>query len=290
MKKLLLLFSLFTIHYSLFTAFAAAARAAATDPFLYDLNNVPGGDTVLGSAKSADIKIPDGTIADPAPVDMTASATPLYLNENTSFADVGGFDISGAMLGMTFAETEPLFFRQPTLYPPRKKNSIIYSVPADWKSNLDYECRQKKVVIPDELEKCINTLAKTRGLLYAAEVHLERDSTGETIDLYFTSNATGNKIWKIDYQNDADVIEGDADKFADQRDKKILVFWNEVLAKYGEPNSGSDKWISSDNSFDPMMRAYYGKLELTDLGAFATDAATNAAASRENFHSKPYAF
>ena len=264
-----------------------AANAAATDPFLYDIGTVPGGDPIKATPAVA---IPDGTIQDATPVDITATATPLYLNKNTSFADVGGMDISGAMLGMTFVDLQPLFFKQPSLYAPRKKNSIIYSVPPDWKNNLDYECRQKKVVIPTELEKCVNTLAKARGLLYAAEVHLVRDSTNETIDLYFTSNATGNKVWKIEYQNDADVVEGDAAKFSDQRDKKILVFWNEVLAKYGEPNSGNDKWISSDNSFDPMMQAFYGKLVLTDLGANAMDAATNAAAARENFRSKPYAF
>jgi len=260
---------------------------AAPDPFLYDSTSAF--DDGFGGGSSG-ISIPEGTIQDAQSTDI-AGATRLVLNENSSFADVGGMDIAGAMLGMTFSDIEPLFFKKKQgLYAPRKKNSIIYSVPADWKSNLDYECRQQNIIKPDELDKCINTFAKKRGLLYAAEVHLVRDFTGETVELYFTSNATGNKIWKIVYTNDVDEIEGDASKFADQRNKKILVFWNEVLSKFGEPNSGTDKWISSDNSFDPMMRAFYGRLELTDLGANAMDAAVNAAASRENFHSKPYSF
>lgn len=231
----------------------------------------------------------DFGIADASTPDLV-QPMPLTLNENTSFVAVSELDIAGVFLGMTFEDAHTLFFRSNSLYAPRRKNAIVYSIPKDWRYSLDYECRQQKIIIPAELEKCINSLAKSRGLLYASEMHLARESTGETIEVNFTSNASGNKVWRVVYNNDADVVEGGAAKFQDQREKKLLSFWQGVLDKYGAPNSGPDKWISSDNSFDPMMVAYYGRLELTDHGMSAMDVAENASRSREHFRAKPYAF
>lgn len=212
------------------------------------------------------------------------------LNSDSKTANVGSFDIADVMLGMQFEDVQTLFFKAKGLYAPRKKNSIIYTMHNDWKYNLDYECRQQGIVIPSELEKCIRSLARNRGLLYASELHLLRENTGETLDIYFTSNATDNRVWKIVYNNDVDVIEGDAEKFAKQRENKILAFWQAVLDKYGEPNSGTDKWISSTNAYDPMMTAYYGQLELIDKGRESMDQARNNQQAREHFKAKPYAF
>ena len=85
-------------------------------------------------------------------------------------------------------------------------------------------------------------------------------------------------------------MPGAAEKYSKQRDNKIMVFWQSVVEKYGQPNSGNDKWASSDNSFDPVLTAYYGMLELTDQGLMAVDAAKNVSDARENFRAKPYAF
>ena len=160
----------------------------------------------------------------------------------------------------------------------------------DWKYTLDYECRQSGIYVPKQLNACINSLARNRGVLYASELHLVRDVTGETIDVYFTSNATNNVVWKIVYKNDVDEIEGDDEKFANQRDKKIWAWWQNVLDKYGNPNSDTDKWVSSDNAFDPMMTAYYGELELIDCGRQAEDSSMNTQQSTDNFAAKSYAF
>ena len=212
------------------------------------------------------------------------------LNSGASVLNVRGFDIAGIMLGMSFDDVNNLFSNGYGLYAPRQKNSVVYTINKDWKYNLDYECRQNQIFAPDKLERCIYSLARNRGLLYAAEMHLERPFTGETIDVYFTSNATDNVVWKVVYNNDANVMEGNNEKFADQREKKILAFWQGVLDKYGTPNSDEDKWISSENAYDPMMQAYYGQLVLTDNGINATDAANNIQVAREKFQAKPYAF
>ena len=215
------------------------------------------------------------------------------LNADASSVDVKHFDIAGAMLGMSYDEIKNLFFDGGGLYAPRKKNSVIYTINKEWKYNLDYECRQSNIFIPEKLEKCIYSLAQNRGLLYIAEMHLERAFTGETLDIYFTSNATDNLVWKIVYTNDANTLEGidgNDNKFNNQREKKLLAFWQGVLDKYGTPNSDEDKWISSENAYDPMMQAFYGQLVLTDKGLEASDAAENVQKARQNFQAKPYAF
>ncbi len=215
----------------------------------------------------------------------------VYLNDDAGVANVSGFDISGIMLGMSFEEVyNTIKGGNASLYATRPTNGIVYTIWPEWKYNLDYECRQNGVVIPEQLDKCINGLAQTRGLLYASEMHLIRSSTGETIDVYFTSNATDNVVWRIVYSNDVDKLEGIGQKFEDQREKRILSFWQGVLDKYGIPNSGEDKWISSTNAYDPMMTAYYGQLDLIDSGRHASDQVKNVQQSRENFHGKSYAF
>lgn len=230
----------------------------------------------------------DYTIEDSEPTDIFAS--PVSMNMDASGANVATFDIAGIMLGMSFDDVYTLFYRDHGLYAPRPHNSIVYTINPDWKYNLDYECRQQNIFAPSELEKCINSLAKHRGLMYASQMYLVRPNTGETITVYFTSNATDNLVWRVEYNNDVDEVEGDAEKFENQRQKKILVFWQNVLDKYGAPNSGSDKWITSTNAYDPMMTAYYGALELVDAGRNASDQARNINDARNNFPAKSYAF
>lgn len=218
------------------------------------------------------------------------NAESVFLTSGMGGVDVKHFDIAGVMLGMSYDEIYNLFFNNSGLYAPRKNKSVIYSINKEWKYNLDYECRQRNIFVPSQLEKCIYSLAQSRGLLYVAEIHLERDFTGETIDVYFTSNATDNQVWKVVYSNDVNTVEGADEKFENIREKKILAFWQGVVDKYGVPNSGEDKWISSENAYDPMMQAYYGQLVLMDKGLDTTDSSLNIQKARENFQAKPYAF
>lgn len=222
--------------------------------------------------------------------DFDINMDPVSLNKGASPINVNQFDISGVMLGMSYDDVYNLFFNDSGLYSPRKKNSITYTINDEWKYNLDYECRQNNIFVPEQLEKCIYSLARNRGLLYVSEIHLERPLTGENIDIYLTSNATDNVVWKVVYNNDVDEMEGDTEKFENIREKKILAFWQGVIDKYGEPNSDEDKWVSSENAYDPMMQAYYGQLVLVDNGLNATDISENIHKARENFQAKPYAF
>jgi hypothetical protein len=221
--------------------------------------------------------------------DIACRVANVSINSGDKPAAVQNFDIAGIMLGMTFEEAQ-MIARENGLYINRPKDSVVYSMHSDWKYSLDYECRRNGVYAPAKLEACINSLARNRGVMYAAELHLVRNVTGETIDVYFTSNATNNVVWKIVYKNDVDEVEGDAEKFANQRDKKIWAWWQNVLDKYGNPNSDTDKWVSSDNAFDPMMTAYYGELELVDCGRQAEDSAINIQSATDNFAAKSYAF
>ena len=226
-------------------------------------------------------------IEDSVDADITTDSN--SINAGAMPVPVANFDIAGIMLGMPFEDVVTLF-ADGGLYAPRTTNAIVYTIAPEWRYNLDYECQQQKIFVPDQLEQCIRTLAKNRGLMYASEYHLVRPSTGETIDVYFTSNETNNLVWKIEYNNDVDELVGNAEKYESQRENKILSFWSGVLEKYGAPNSGSDKWLTSNNSYDPMMTAYYGALELVDNGRYANDAAKNVTDARVNFPAKAYAF
>lgn len=260
------MFKKLSVIFSVFGLLCVQNVIAADDPFLFE----------------------NFAIVDSGDADILADSVSLSLDSVP--ANVGSFDIAGVMLGMSYEDVHTLFFKTKSLYVPRKKDSIIYTMHKDWKYNLDYECRQQKTYIPAELEKCINTLARNRGLLYASELHLERAETGEKVEVYFTSNATENVVWRVVYKNDVNEVEGSAEKFENQRQKKILAFWQGVLDKYAAPNSGSDKWLSTSNAYDPMMTAYYGSLDLVDMGRNASDAAKNVNDARENFRAKPYAF
>lgn len=222
-------------------------------------------------------------------VDADVTTTSVSINSGAMPVAVSSFDIAGIMLGMGFDDVHTLVANG-GLYAPRARDAVVYTIASDWRYNLDYECRQQNIFVPDQLEQCIRTLAQNRGLMYASEYHLVRELTGETIDVYFTSNATENRVWRVEYNNDVNDVEGTAEKFENQRQKKISTFWSGVVDKYGAPNSGTDKWLSSNNSYDPMMTAYYGALELIDNGRYASDAAINVRDAREKFPSKPYAF
>lgn len=243
---------------------------------------------IVASAHADDFDFKEFAITDGADADFLLDS--IAINTDASGKSVAEFDIAGVMLGMEFDDVHTQFFDSKGLYAPRAKNSIVYSLHKDWKYNLDYECRQEGIFIPEKLEQCIRTLAKNRGLLYASEIHLVRENTGETLDVFFTSNATDNVVWRIEYNNDVNKLDGESEKFENQREKKILAFWQNVLDKYGAPNSGTDKWVSSDNAYDPMMTAYYGALELVDNGRRATDESRNIQQARENFKAKSYAF
>ena len=228
--------------------------------------------------------------ADDTGGDDSLAAESVSLNDGAGLVNVGGFDIAGIMLGMSFEDVYNLYHNQSNLYAPRKRNSLVYTIPQDWKYNLDYECRQSGVFQPNKLDKCIRGLARSRGLFYVSEVHLERAKTGETIDVYFTSNSTDNVVYRIVYNNDVEKLESNNPKFIDQREKRRLAFWKTVVQKYGEPNAGTDTWATSANAYDPKMTAYYDSLELVDEGRHAMDAANAAQQSRDNFRAKPYAF
>ena len=240
------------------------------------------------SVAEDDLSFDEFAIIEDGDEDITTETVALNLDAQT--IDVKQFDIAGIMLGMNYEELNNLFFNGTYLYTPRKKDSIIYTINKEWKYNLDYECRQNNIFVPEKLEKCIRSLAQSRGLLYVSEIHLERTSTGETIDVYLTSNVSDNVVWKVVYNNDASMMEGSDEKFENQREKKILAFWQGVLDKYGTPNSDEDKWISSENPYEPMMQAFYGQLVLSDNGLNAFDISENIQKARENFQAKPYAF
>ena len=81
------------------------------------------------------------TYADSGTDNILAGENNLTLNDGFGVVNVGGFDIAGIMLGMSFDDVHNLYYDNASLYTPRKRNSLVYTIPQDWKYNLDYECR-----------------------------------------------------------------------------------------------------------------------------------------------------
>ena len=87
--------------------------------------------------------------------DIDVNTESVSLDYGRTPVDVKHFDIAGVMLGMDYDEVYNLFFNRSGLYAPRAKNSVVYTINKEWKYNLDYECRQNNIFIPEKLENCI---------------------------------------------------------------------------------------------------------------------------------------
>ena len=85
-------------------------------------------------ASGDDVFFEDEAIVDSVDADITTE--PVTLDLDSGVANVASFDIAGIMLGMPFEDVQTLFFKTKGLYTPREKNSIIYTIHPDWKSNL----------------------------------------------------------------------------------------------------------------------------------------------------------
>jgi hypothetical protein len=73
--------------------------------------------------------------------------------------------------------------------------------------------------------------------MYVQHQNYNNFRTQESMELYYTSNFTGNKIYRITYQSQAANIKGNSAKANYLRNIKIYDFWKQINQKYGVPDN-----------------------------------------------------
>ena len=81
----------------------------------------------------------DYSVIETSDEDTDVNVDGVSLNSGAGSVDVKHFDIAGVMLGMNYEEIYNLFFNNSSLYAPKKKNSIVYTINKEWNYNLDYD-------------------------------------------------------------------------------------------------------------------------------------------------------
>ena len=162
----------------------------------------------------------------PAPVTVVSSSPstpPVPLH------DVSSFDISDFSLGLPAKE---IF--QKAKQKGYRVTITQESVPLHYATDYDYACRQKGLVIPDQIKQCVKDLACHQKTRYISEATLTRKN--EVIRLYFTSNATDNLLYKILYMNKGDNSLNFTRRNLAKKVRRRDAFWNMMYETYGYPD------------------------------------------------------
>jgi len=196
------------------------------------------------------------------------------------------FDIAGIMLNMEMDSVrEAMRERMYTL-----KNTE-FSIPEFFQFNYDALCRARNIFLPEAVRNCIEAFGKSEKVRYMAHLTYERPDTKETIDVFFTSPLTKNRVWKIDYKNDVDDKPGPGINFQYQREERRRAFWFSVTQKYGAPNVGNNRWVlDTSEEFSQNLRAFFGRLILENQQQNLADVFETQREARRTFKTKDFTF
>ncbi len=168
------------------------------------------------------------------------------------------FDISGAMLRMSFKQIDDTLTRRGFRRTMQKMD-----IPNFIRWRNEDKCRASGVVGYERLENCVIKVAKRDKHQYVESAIYTKYDTKETIMVRFTSNFTDNKAYKISYKSEAANITGNSQKAIYLRNIKIYDFWKKINQKYGNPDNRDDViWGLGGNK--PYLQAATGRLILED--------------------------
>lgn len=168
------------------------------------------------------------------------------------------FDISGAMLRMTYAQVDETLTKRGF-----RRTTQKLDIPNFIRWRNEDKCRASGVIGYERLENCVIKIAKRDKHQYVETASYAKFDTKETIDVKFTSSFTNNKAYKIMYKSEAANITGNSQKAIYLRNIKIYDFWKKINQKYGNPDNRDDViWGLGGNK--PYMQAGTGKLILED--------------------------
>ena len=169
------------------------------------------------------------------------------------------FDISGAMLRMSFAQIDETLTRRGFRRTMQKMD-----IPNFIRWRNEDKCRASGVVGYERLENCVIQMAKKDGYQFVERASYSKFKTREEIEVRFTSTFTNNKAYRISYKSEAATnISGNSQKQIYLRNIKVYDFWKKINQKYGTPDNKDDViWGLGGNK--PYLQAGTGRLVLED--------------------------
>ena len=168
------------------------------------------------------------------------------------------FDISGIMLRMNVGQVDDIMRNRGF-----KKTYEKYQIPNFIKWRNEEYCRNSGVVGYERLEACVIQKAKKDKHQYIYQTKYNKYDTKEEIEVWFTSNFTENKAYKIEYTSMASAITGNSPKAMYLYNIKVYDFWRRINRKYGVPDNKQAVTWGMDAG-KPYLRAKTGHLVLED--------------------------
>ncbi|MBQ4471857.1 MAG: hypothetical protein II942_01240 [Alphaproteobacteria bacterium] len=163
--------------------------------------------------------------------------------------DVSQFDLADFNLGMSSNEA---FTR--ALQKGFKVSITQEDVPRFYATDYANRCRMRGVIIPADIINCVKDYACTEGTRYIRDAVLKRKN--EEIQLFFTSNATGNALYKIIYINKGDNSLNFTQINTARKKLRYKEFWDAMFQKYGYPDSHDNNMLTWGNPTESYMQAY----------------------------------
>ena len=168
------------------------------------------------------------------------------------------FDISGVMLRMNRQQAAEALSKR-----GYRKTAENLDIPNFIRWRYEEICRNEGVVGYERIQSCIITMSKKKNYQYTQKESYTNFQTKENIDIFYTSNFTGNKVYRIMYNTEAANIKGSGPKADYLRNIKIFDFWKKISQKYGSPdNKERVTWGLGENK--PILQAATGQLMLSD--------------------------
>ena len=168
------------------------------------------------------------------------------------------FDISGIMLRMDLPQVMEAMQKR-----GYRKTSEHMEIPNFIRWRYEEQCRNNGIVGYERIGNCVYLMAKNNNYQYVQQTSFSNFQTKENIDVFFTSNFTGNKVYRVMYQTQAANVVGSGAKAEYLRNIKVFDFWKKISQKYGTPdNKEQITWGLGDKK--PILKAQTGRLVLED--------------------------
>ena len=168
------------------------------------------------------------------------------------------FDISGIMLRMNREQTAQAMQKR-----SYQKTYEHLEIPNFIRWRYEEMCRNQGVVGFERIGSCVVKMAKQKNYQYVQHEKYANFHTKEEVEVFYTSNFTGNKVHRIMYHTEAANVTGSGTKAAYLQNLKVFEFWKKINQKYGVPDNKEQViWGLGENK--PYLQAATGKLILTD--------------------------